>query len=43
MWKEKKRKRGEEEKEEMSSGSNDEDFLSKEAVKLMQKTLLRKR
>ena len=42
VGKERKRKRGEEELEEQSSGSEDEDFLSKEAFELMQKTLLNK-
>ena len=42
MGKTRKRKRGEEEKEETNSGSDNDDFLSKEAVELMQKTLLKK-
>ena len=35
-------KKGEEEEKEQSSGSEDEDFLSKEGFELMQKTLLKK-
>ena len=38
MGKERKRKKG----EKQSSGSDDENFLSKEAFELMQKTLLKK-
>ena len=40
--KERERKRGEEEEEETRSGSNIDDFLSKEAFELMKKKLLKK-
>ena len=42
MGKTRRRKIGEEEEEEMNSGSDNDDFLFKEAIDLMQKTLLKK-